>query len=134
MGLVLRILGEAIWAPLVVSVAFLLSVGSGHADTYDWAFHLAGGAAIAYGALRVVSLAPGLAARTTRRTRPAVSLFVALGVAVLWEGAEWIADRTLGTRLQHGALESARDIGYGAIGAVAIAALARLFPNRAHQK
>ncbi len=43
--MIFRLMLDPGWAPIAVAVAFLLSVGSGFADTYDYVFHAAGGAA-----------------------------------------------------------------------------------------
>jgi hypothetical protein len=122
----LRIVLEHGWAPAAVALAFLLSVGSGFADRYDWVFHLAGGAAIAYFVLRASSAAPGLASRILRTSRPLFAFGVSVVVALFWEIAEFLADRFLGTAMQHGPLETLRDLSYGALGAALVAGAARL--------
>lgn len=114
--LLLRLLVEPGWAPVAVVVGFLLAVPSGFADTYDWVFHSSGGAAVAYFTWRTLVLLK----RAQPRARPLIALVVATGIAVLWEAAEFVADRVLGTSLQHGAGETLRDLAFGAVGAVVV--------------
>jgi hypothetical protein len=116
----------------VVAVAFLLAAPTGFGDSHDYVFHTAGGAAIAYAAWRTVALVPLLADRVVAPSRPLFALAAAAVIAVLWEVAEFVADRELGTTLQHGAVETGRDLAFGIGGAALIALVARLVssPNR----
>jgi hypothetical protein len=122
----LRLLVDPGWAVWLVAIAFLLSVSSGIGDSYDYVFHTAGGAAIAFFAFRTAFIAPGLAARIKPRSRPLFAFVTALIVAALWEVAEFAADRLLGTNMQHGPLETLRDFAFGALGAAIVSIVARL--------
>ncbi len=122
----LRLMVDPGWAPIAVAVVFLLLVGTGIPDRYDYVFHATGGASIAYFAWRTASLAPSLTRRVPASSRPVFALVVALAVAALWESAEFAADRLLGTSMQHGMRETFRDFAYGALGALAVVVVARL--------
>jgi hypothetical protein len=118
--LFLRLMVDPGWAVWLVAIAFLLSVSSGIGDSYDYVFHTAGGAAIAFFAYRTASIAPGLASRIKQSSRPMFAFVTALIVAALWEVAEFAADRLLGTNMQHGPLETLRDFAFGALGALIV--------------
>jgi hypothetical protein len=122
----LRLIVDPGWAPIAVAVAFLLSVGSGYAESHDYVFHTAGGAAIAYFALRTASIVPSLSKRVSLAGRPAFAFLAAMTVALLWEVAEFCADQWLGASLQGGIFETLRDVAFGAIGALVVAVAARL--------
>ena len=131
--LFLRLLVDPGWAVWLVAVAFLLSVSSGIGDRYDYVFHTAGGAAIAFFAYRTACIAPGLASRIKQTSRPMFAFVTALIVAALWEVAEFAADRLLGTRMQHGPLETLRDFAFGALGALIVCTCATLLAQRRPQ-
>jgi hypothetical protein len=116
----LRLLLDPGWAVWAVALAFLLLVPNGVADRFDYLFHTAGGAAIAFFAYRTVSVTQDFAARIKSPSRPLFALVCALVAAALWEAAEFVADRTLRTQMQHDLLESLRDIAFGALGALAV--------------
>lgn len=133
----LRLMLDPRWAPAVVAIAFLLCVGNGIAERFDYVFHIAGGAAIAYFVFRTTSIAPSFAERIAPRKRQVFALITTILVAALWEGAEFLADARLGTRLQQDPLEAPRDFGFSVVGgllACAVAFLASRAPTSASQR
>ncbi len=128
--MLLRLMVDPGWAPIAVAVAFLLSVGTGFADTHDYVFHVAGGAAAAFFALRTMFLVPSVASRIPTRSRPVIALVVALVVAALWEVAEFASDRMLGTSFLHGIRETVSDFAYGAAGALLVIVVALVTTQR----
>ena len=114
------------WAPAGVAAAFLVLAGTGIADRYDYLFHAAGGAAFAYFFWRCAALVPSLSRRVRVGTRSIFAFAGACVVAVLWELAEFGADRWLGTSYQGGLFETLRDLAFGALGAAAVCSLRAL--------
>jgi hypothetical protein len=127
--LLLRLLLDPGWVLIIVAAAFLASVSSGFAESHDYLFHLAGGAAVAFFAWRSIGLVPNIATRIAPRKRPIFAFVAALTVAALWEAAEFVADGTLGTSLQNEQGEALRDFGFSALGALVLTVVVRALPN-----
>lgn len=128
--LFLRLMVDPGWAPAGVAVAFLVLVGAGLGDRYDYVFHAAGGAAVAYFFWRCAALVPALSQRVQGRARLVFAFAASCVVAVLWEFAEFGADRWLGFTLQGGILETLRDLAFGALGATAVCVVVGLIGRR----
>ena len=124
-ALFLRLLLEPGWAPILVAAAFLASVSSGFAESHDYLFHLAGGAAVAFFAWRSIGLVRIVSTRIAPRKRPIFAFVAALTVAALWEAAEFVADGALGTSFQNEQGEAVRDFGYSVLGALVLTVLVR---------
>ncbi|MCH7903900.1 MAG: hypothetical protein IH944_04950 [Armatimonadetes bacterium] len=128
--LFLRLMVDPGWAPAGVAAAFLVLVATGLGGRYDYVFHAAGGAAVAYFFWRCAALVPALSQRVQGGTRPVFALAGSCVVAVLWEFAEFGADRWLGFTLQGGILETLRDLAFGALGAAVVCVLVGLIGRR----
>lgn len=128
-SLLLRLLVDPGWAPIVVAVAFLMSVPSGFAESHDYVFHLAGGAAVAFFAWRSAALVPSMASRIAAHRRPLLAFAFAVIVAALWEAAEFTADGALGTSFQNVRGEALSDFGFSCLGAALFAIPARALQN-----
>lgn len=126
----LRLMVDPGWAPATVAGTFLALAGTGLVSQYDYVFHAAGGAAFAYFFWRCAVLVPSLSLRVRDRTRIIFAFAGACVVAVLWEVAEFGADRWLGTSFQGGLLETLRDLAFGALGAAGVCVLVGLIGRR----
>ena len=108
------------WAPVGVLVLhFVLAALFGHRRELDPVFHFLGGAAGAYFLLRMLDGYPERLPRAWARNGSRTIVFAMIGVALLWELAEFGSDRVLGSHIQQGPLDTWSDVALGAAGAVA---------------
>lgn len=110
------------WAPLGVVLLFLWLSAIGRLADFDHLVHGLGGASMAYVAL--VGLSMRREPSSTLQERALKAFGIASGIALVWEIAEFVADRTLGTTMQHGARETMGDLVSGMVGAASVALLA----------
>jgi hypothetical protein len=121
----LAVVRDAAWPGLVVLVAHgALAKRFGHEPLVDPLMHLAGGAAAAFFFLRLRAHAPALFDHPRFPARALLAFTATTTVAVLWEIAELLSDRYLGTRTQAGLGTTLRDIVNGMAGAAACIAVA----------
>lgn len=128
-GALAEIARRLAWAPATVLAAHVV-LAHADGDLYrrwpwlDVPVHLAGGAAVAYlvaGGLAILGRR-GLIACPDPAVRAALSLSATCAAAMLWEIAEWLADRGLGTRYQPGLDDTVLDMALGLAGALALLA------------
>ncbi len=116
------------WAPIAVFAVHLALLGAGSysAPSMDVAMHLVGGAAIAFFFWRSTHL-PESRSVLGELTPVASGLlsFAATGTAaVVWELAEWVSDRYLGTNAQLWLGDTLLDMLLGLIGGLMFVAVA----------
>jgi len=119
LGMVRRLLREALWAPALIVLAALALGGLPRAPDWWWLVHGVGGAALAYCYLRAIAIAgPRLGA-----LRPAAAYLLAFALscstALGWEIGEFIVDQFAGTTLQQGNYDTMSDLILGIAGAAA---------------
>ena len=102
LGMVRRLLREALWAPTLIVLAALVLAHLPRALDWWWLLHVAGGAAVAYCYLRAIAIArPRLGS-----LRPAVAYLLAFALACT-------------TALQEGNYDTMTDLILGIVGAAA---------------
>ena len=124
-------LREAAWAPLLVVGPVFIA---------DWAFdvftrlpwfdiptHLLGGVAATYFFWRAAANAASVAGRFQRVSHAVFALACTTGATILWELFEFLSDRLLHTRMQHGVGDTLSDIVFSLAGGVAYLMLRRAF-------
>jgi hypothetical protein len=119
LGMVGRLLREALWAPaLIVLLALALGRLRPTPDWW-WLLHVAGGAALAFCYLRTIRIA-GV---SLGRLRPAGAYLLAFALscttALAWEIGEFVVDQIAGTGLQQGNFDTMSDLILGTAGAAA---------------
>lgn len=119
LGMVRRLLREALWAPALIVLAALALAHLPRAPDWWWILHVAGGAAVAFFYLRAIDIAgPRLGA-----LRPAAAYLLAFALscatALGWEIGEFTVDQIASTTLQQGNFDTMSDLIFGAVGAAA---------------
>ena len=113
---------EAGWVPLLLLIMLVLPSGAFDLFTrypdIDMPAHLVGGALTAYFFHRLSINASrfGVFGPHHAVTHAVLVFCLVCTAAVLWECAEFVADRFFGTQAQHGALDTMTDLMFGAIG------------------
>jgi hypothetical protein len=117
---VLRTLRQAAWAPLLVLGLFLAAVGLFDAyarlPALDKPTHFLGGAAVAHFFWCGWGQAGALGGPLPKVGQPAFALGGTAVTALLWEVCEFLADRFLATRMQHGLVDTLSDVLFGLAG------------------
>ena len=129
LGMVRRLIREALWAPALIVLAAVALAHIPRAPDWWWLMHVAGGAAVAYCYLRAIAIAgPRLGA-----LRPAgvylLAFALACTTALGWEVGEFTVDQFAGTTLQQGNYDTMTDLILGIVGAAAYLA-GRAIRNR----
>lgn len=118
---ILRTLREAAWAPLLVLTLFLAAVGLfdayRHFPPLDKPTHFCGGLAVAYFFWCAWGHGRALASYFPKAGQPAFALGGTAVAAILWEIYEFLSDRYLATRMQHGLEDTLSDVFFGLAGA-----------------
>jgi len=115
------------WAPLAV---FALSFGVGQlsfARDVWWAFHVMGGASLAFFFLHVIDVLRAV----HPVARYVVAFSLACTVALGWELAEFALDQLFRTTLQEGLLDTMSDLMFAVCGAAAYLGYAAFSESRA---
>jgi hypothetical protein len=128
---IVQTLREAAWAPLLVFCLFLAAAGIFDAYTrfppLDVATHFFGGVAVAYFFWCASANAQSVAGHLPNVSQTGLAFGCTAGTTILWEIFEFLSDRFVGTRLQHGAEDTWLDIIFGLAGGVAYLVLRRSF-------
>lgn len=119
LGMVRRLLREALWAPALIVLVAVALAHIPKAPDWWWQLHVVGGAAVAYCYLRAIAIAgPKLG-----RLRPAAAYLLAFALAgttaLGWEIGEFTVDQLAGTTLQEGNYDTMTDLILGTVGAAA---------------
>lgn len=128
---------EAGWAPAAVFALHLLAsrvfLLYSTFPPLDIGMHVLGGAAIAFLAWRASYLASNANAIGTLNRAGLVVIVIGLtcAAAVLWEFAEFLSDRYLGTHAQGSLDDTLSDMLFGILGGAAFAAVAGLRRSQA---
>ena len=130
-------LREAAWAPLLVLIPVFLA---------DWIFdvftrlpwfdiptHVLGGVAATYFFWRAAANAASVAGRFQGVSHAVFALACTTGATILWELFEFLSDRLLQTRMQHGVSDTLSDIVFSLAGGAAYLVLRRASAARPSQ-
>ena len=121
------IMRRALWFPLLVFLAHELAANAFRVSLYDvWPWidipmHFLGGFAIAYFIARSVGILAGSGLLDVRDVLAGVALVFGLTstATILWEFAEWVSDRFLGTMAQVSLDDTMLDMFMGLVGGLA---------------
>jgi hypothetical protein len=127
---VMRLVAGAAWAPVLVLVLHLaLDLGFRAYDERPWLdgpMHVAGGIAVAYAMATLLdTVNRGDSCPQQVLLDRVLTITSVAAVAVLWELAEFVVDRTAGTNLQVSLPNTMKDLALGLLGAVLLVATRR---------
>ncbi|HKY34041.1 MAG TPA: hypothetical protein VJV23_16045 [Candidatus Polarisedimenticolia bacterium] len=127
-GWLLRALLSGGWAPAGVFLGHLAAMRLGayaRYEGFDRPVHVAGGAAIAWFFLRACAEArrAGILGNPATAVETLLIFALTTTAAVVWEFAEYVSDRWMGTRLQGGLPDTLTDLALGMAGGAALLAL-----------
>jgi len=119
LGMLARLLREALWVPVAIVVASMALARLPVRLDLWWLAHLAGGAALAFCYLRAIAIARA----KLGALRPAGAYLLAFALscmtALAWEIGEFTIDQLAGTGLQQGNFDTMSDLILGTAGAAA---------------
>lgn len=101
---------------------------------FDIPTHLLGGVAATYFFWRAAANVASVAGRFQKVGHAVFALACTAGATILWELFEFLSDRLLRTRMQHGAGDTLSDIVFSLAGGVAYLVLRRAFAARAGER
>ena len=115
-------LRQAAWAPVLVFCTFVSAQGLFDLfvlfPSADIPTHFLGGLAITYFFWRAAANARSIAGHFSSASPSLLVFGCTASAAILWEALEFLSDTLLGTRMQHGAQDTASDIFFGLAGAL----------------
>jgi hypothetical protein len=127
-------LRQAAWAPLLVLLPVFLADWTVDVffrlPWFDIPTHMLGGVAATYFFWRAAANAASVAGRFQRVSHAVFALACTTGATILWELFEFLSDRLLPTRMQHGVGDTLSDIFFSLAGGVVYLALRREFAAR----
>jgi hypothetical protein len=133
-GWIVRTIREAAWAPLLVLFPVFLADWTFDVFTrlpwFDIPTHLLGGVAATYFFWRAAANAASVAGRFQSVSHAVFALACTTGATILWELFEFLSDRLLRTRMQHGMGDTLSDIFFSLAGGVAYLVLRRFAAHR----
>ena len=130
LGMVARLLREALWPPaLIVLGAIALGRVPAASDLW-WLVHVVGGAAVAYCYLRAIGIARPWLGELRAAAKYLLAFALACATALAWEIGEFMVDQIAGTRLQQGNFDTMSDLMLGTAGAAAYLAWHAIIQKR----
>ena len=130
LGMLRRLLREALWAPAaIVAASLLLGRLPARVDLW-WLVHVAGGAALAFCYLRAIGIARPWLGELRTAAKYLLAFALACTTALAWEIGEFIVDQIAGTGLQQGNFDTMSDLIFGTAGAAAYLAGHALIQER----
>lgn len=121
---------DVVWMPCIL---FGLFVSSMFVELFRWSdtvYHFIGGVAIGHACSRASSLVPALTLKFFGARRYFLAFVFAVSVAILWEIAEFFADRYWGTSLLGNWDDTVSDLVLGSAGAGLLLAARALIAYR----
>ena len=119
LGMVGRLLREALWAPAaIVAASLVLGRLPARVDLW-WLVHIAGGAALAFCYLRAVGIARPWLGELGAAAKYLLAFTLSCTTALAWEIGEFTVDQIAGTGLQQGNFDTMSDLIFGTAGAAA---------------
>ena len=119
LGMLRRLLREALWAPAaIVAASLVLGRLPARVDLW-WLVHVAGGAALAFCYLRAIAIARPRLGELRAAAKYLLAFALACTTALAWEIAEFIVDQLAGMALQQGNFDTMSDLIFGTVGAAA---------------
>src|SRR5262249_42269720 len=123
LGMVRRLLREALWAPALIVLAALLLAHLPRPPDWWWLLHIAGGAAVAFCYLRAIGIALPWLGELRAAAKYLLAFALACTTALAWEVGEVALDQMAGTTLQQGNFDTMSDLILGVAGAAAYLAV-----------
>jgi hypothetical protein len=119
LGMVRRLLREALWAPALIVLVAVALAHLPRAPDWWWLLHIVGGAAVAFCYLRAIRIANPLLGVLRPAGAYLLAFALACTTALGWEIGEFIVDQLAGTTLQQGNYDTMSDLILGIAGAAA---------------
>jgi len=128
---IVQTLREAAWAPLLVLCPVVIAEGIFDVFTrFPWVdipTHFLGGIAATYFFWRAFANARSAAGHFPKVNHAVLAFGCTASTTILWEIFEFLADRFLGTQMQHGLGDTSSDIFFSLAGGVAYLVLRHRF-------
>lgn len=110
LGMVGRLLREALWAPALIALAALVLAHLPRAPDWWWLLHVAGGAAVAFCYLRAIRIASPVLGALRAAALYLLAFALSSTTALAWEIGEFAIDQFAGTTLQQGNFDTMSDL------------------------